>query len=275
MALKVGKVKKSRMKDVFLTAKKNPGKRVDMTVVPRASEGGEDDIPIVGPDEVEAAEEAAERRLPPKGASRNEAIARKRDRMAKKAEGLKGRMVRIDEKKLAESDQRVEQIRALLREHRHRGILFVTNKRKDRRYHWARMDSRFINLRRSLGWEFVKGEDQESIEYKDSLTGLRKCGSLVLMSIPKWRYEEIMKAEKQERYEAQGYYDTNSVEGASAHLADIAEASGGKVRLVPFQEFSDFQSKAQRLQAKNIADRRLDRMVRRGKVPGVAIPGEA
>lgn len=202
--------------------------------------------------------------LPPAGYERDEELRRRQDNLEQAAEQLADTMETgsIDPHKLEVENELAE----------HFDELKVSNQLPEYHYCWVNSGfyMRFVKAKLARKWEIVQGDMPEAQELKGMMGDtVRRLGDVILMRIRKdlWIMEERARRVRQQNFEGSD----------KAAFIDKIERYSSKIgQKIPWREAND-DSSLKRMynqeQAQETAGRKVDQLIREGRMPGVRSPG--
>jgi len=151
-------------------------------------------------------------------------LKRRADQLAQEAEALSANVEAISEKKLQDikEDREIRQVLEL-------SGLEVSNAQPDYHYAWVyrdpfnRFGGRMVFELKAQGFEVVSGDMPEAQEHRVGPAGERWIGDVLLMRIPKVRWELLQNADRARRLRA------NDVNGALRQWARRFQGYGARV----------------------------------------------
>jgi hypothetical protein len=201
--------------------------------------------------------------LPPAGDERREELKRRADDLEEVAESTLPEMGAIDSAKL-----KVENEIAQLFDSRHR--LKITGLQKGYVYKLCsvRQDGQQIDDAKMEGWDIVQGDMPEAIERK-GIGGdtTRHFGDCVLLRMRKDHWIAVQKRRKQLKSRLR-----ESIVGPLTELGRITERRFGKNLVHTDLNDPIFKRAVEAGVAAALADRKFDKHLRDGTVPGMEIP---
>jgi hypothetical protein len=200
--------------------------------------------------------------LPPPGYQRDEALARRSDDLAERAETEGPEVYGIDPNKVAPD-------REILYKSIDQQMVEVSNKQPGWMYAWIYygLNGQMIWAKKALGWQVVTGSDKECSEYKEA-DGTRRIGDTLLMKIPKERWLELEERAAKRRDE--------QYLGIKARLQELSEKSGIKVHEdiskvdIGGRNLADVMER--KAHAQELATQHIDKKLREGDIPGMPSP---
>ncbi len=208
--------------------------------------------------------------LPPPGDERREKLAQREDALEKKAEELSEKMeaYSLDPSKLKVENELAQHFDFSLKT-----MLKVTNAKPDRAYCWANHSAQHgfdVTAKMSIGWQVVKGNDPECEEHKGTDT-TRRIGDLILMWMPKDRYErlESFRAEQRSRI-----YDS---EALTQEMRDHARKHSGSFIVLPTAHSSKVGSAQEFFGGPSPVHAQATEMLGnmlKEEIPGLPLPGK-
>jgi len=210
------------------------------------------DVPVISKAVAEAAAQQTNESLPPPGFRRDEEIAQRKDTLAEAIEAQSPDSYALDPRKL-EIDREIAY-------HINRNELEITGAQEGFVYCWEYFgqNGRLVMGKKRDGWEVVNGNDPEAQELK-YVDGTRHLGDVLLMRIPKERYEVLQGVDRYRRQRQQ--------EGIIGNLRHQADKTGGAIILHENDKMT--QIAAQRAAMQQQAYMGIDKMLREGSVPGL------
>jgi len=206
--------------------------------------------------------------LPPPGDARQDELKRRADVLEEEAEKRAGAVDggAIDPEALEPINEIMSQIGA----DGGYNVLEVSNAQSEYRYSWVYTGQHGLMIKAKLaarGWEVVQGDMPEAQELK-GVGGdtTRHLGDVVLMRcrLDYARMQDRFEREKADRAQA-------SVTANLAGLGDKYRKTGLVVRTSLSEE--ELKRAGRRAHAEQLAGNIQDRLIREGRMPGVAIPG--
>lgn len=207
--------------------------------------------------------------LPPPGYKRDEELSRRTDELDEKAEKLEA-----EQEVYASDPQAFTPDRDILSRLDQR-MLEVSEKQPGYQYCWAYfgLNGQMVWAKRAIGWEVVKGKQMPEAREHEEVDGTRRIGDVLLMRCPMERFKELEAAaadarmaqelgitsqlkelgEKARRYGLKVHEDLSQVRVGPDTLMDVVEKRAGVHDVVQGQ---------------------VDKMLRKGEVPGMPAPGE-
>lgn len=200
--------------------------------------------------------------LPPAGHARDEELKKRTDRLEMKIEQEAPEVYPMPE---------IEEDREILHALYEHDMLEVSEPEPGFTYCWAYygLNGQMVWMKKSLGWEVVKGKHfREAREHMDS-DGTRTIGDVLLMRIPTQRYKAIIKQQRERRQSQQLGVSAEVIAYARKHGLKVHEdLSTVKVGANTLMDV--MQRKAERRTgAKKVAMQHLDKKLREGQVPGL------
>lgn len=203
--------------------------------------------------------------LPPSGYARDEELARRKDTLEEKLETEAPEVYPIDESAFQpdrEILQRLDQ-----------QMLEVSKRKPEYIYCWVYFgqNGQQVWAKKALGWEVVTGTEPEATEHKE-VDGTRRIGDVLLMRVHKRRFAQLEEAAA-DRREAQQLGITSRLKELGEHARryglkvheDLSTVRVGPDTLMDVVE--------KRSGAHDTAMKTVDKMLRKGDVPGVPSPG--
>ena len=187
-------------------------------------ERGEEEAPVLLLSAEE--EKAARPNLPPAGWQRREELAKRQAELERTGEELAGKIgiYSIDPQKFRPDPEMMRCIKGNF-------DFAVSNPRRGYHYCWGTMGED-IQRKRRLGFEFVKGDDQEAKEHAESFdavsgtaAGLRKIGDVYLLRLQMAIYEQLLYADAYERASARSNVNDKTLEAAQRLGLDVTPLS--------------------------------------------------
>ena len=203
--------------------------------------------------------------LPPAGDARRDELKRRDDALAEAAE------TRAAEAGVSAVNPAAFRVESDLAQHFNE--LDVTAQDPAYAYCWVNSGHfmRFVKMKLAQGWEVVQGDMPEAIELKGmGADTTRRLGDVILMRIQKDRKLLLDRQERAHRRAVES--------GVTSTLDELGEKYRDKGVIIHTNMDAAnprlLKTMAQRAQARSIAGRTTDHLIREGRMPGVPGPGE-
>lgn len=207
--------------------------------------------------------------LPEAGHARRELLKKRQDSLEEQIEEMPEAYVVDDEAFDLDNEMRAKLS----------NIEHVSNEDPNTAYCWADPTNHVLfTMAQNMGWKVVSGDDKEAREHKDA-NGYRRLGDVILMKMPKSRYESLGRLEA-ERVANQERAVTERLE----ELGRKFSRSGGKIHTtldtMPDHLRKTIEARAQgqglptevrKEAARGVAFQALDAKLRDGTIPGAEV----
>jgi len=199
--------------------------------------------------------------LPPPGDERREVLRERTDTLAEAAEALSEERGAVDPRAF-EVENEVGQ---------HFDGLEVPRARADYRYCWVQCGAswygRFVNMKRSEGWEVVRAGDDDAPDDTTQVDNTCRVADVLLMRMRADRYILLQR----KRMARQRAIETGSMEASA-----LTEASEKYAKLgiqAGVADTSRLKTMTARSRAALLAQQQFEQKIRDGQVPGVPVAG--
>lgn len=198
--------------------------------------------------------------LPPAGHERDEELLKRHDNLQQAAEEQEADVHTIAKPQVFREERELQHI---IREE---DGLNVSNPLPGHVYCWVYtgLQGQKVWQKKAQGWEVVQGNDPESAEYKFNDT-TRRIGDTMLMRISMDKHLKLVRA---------GEIKLSKLEeGIASELQELGDRAGGafKVHADPATNPHINTMEARSRGSQQVAMKHVDKMLRRGTVPGVPV----